>query len=251
MGRLILFFGVHYFRYVKKILLAFSTILIFGLCHGQKDSTPEDSLVIEKSKQQIYFGFDLNGSIPIGDFADDDINNTTAGFADPGFGGGLFANFYWNSGLFMKINLDYTYRSSTLTDGGVELINEDLIGNPARTIDNPDYHHGTVTAAGGYNLKWKNAELYAMAEVGYAFSYFTESSYRSASGMEIKFDDSSDNTLCYGGGIGGVFFERYLLEVAYLNLGEPVFQSFDNVDESQFALPMETIRAKIGFVLIR
>jgi hypothetical protein len=60
-----------------------------------------------------------------------------------------------------------------------------------------------------------------------------------------------DNTLCYGGGIGAVFFERLLLEVAYQNLGTPSFQALDNVDESQFDLPMETLRAKIGYVLFR
>jgi hypothetical protein len=236
---------------VKKHLLTFSAMLTFGLGFGQNDSIPKDSLVIAKSKQQIYFGIDIHGSLPLGDFDDTDRNNASSGYADLGYGGGFFANFYWDSGLFMKLNLDYTYRTSTLTDGAVDEINADLIGNPTRTIDNPDYHHGTVTAAGGYNLKLGNAEIYAMAEAGYAFNYFGESSYRAASGVVVKFDDSMDNTLCYGGGIGAVFFERLLVELSYLNLGTPTFQAEDDVDESQFDLPMETLRVKIGFVLFR
>lgn len=251
MGGITSYPSVDYFRFVKKFIPAFIAVFALGYCRAQNDSIPADSLIIEKSKQNIYFGIDLNGSMPLGDFADTERSNSSAGYADPGFGGGLFANFYWDSGLFMKLNLDYTYRTSTLTDGVVDEINEDLAGNPNQTIDNPDYHLGTITAAGGYNLKIGKAEIYILAEAGYAFTYFGESSYRAASGQVIKFDDSTDNTLCYGAGIGAVFLQRLSFEVAYLNLGESTFQSLDDVPESQFDLPMETVRAKIGLVLLR
>lgn len=239
------------FDLVKKLtLVLFGLICSFAL-KAQSDTIPQDSLLLEKSDQKIYVGVNLNGSLPINNYADNNRDNPVAGFAGLGYGGGLFANFYWDSGLFMKLNADYLYSPSTFIDGVVDELNEMETINRAKALDNPEFHHVSVSTSGGYNIAFDDLEIYAMIEAGYAMTFFGNSSYRDANGFAINFDSDSDPSLLFGGGIGAVYKKRISLEISYINLGEPTFQAIENEPTAIIPVAVEFIRMKLGVVLIR
>lgn len=236
---------------MKKLTpVIFSVVLSLGLS-AQNDTIPQDSLLLEKSNQKIYVGLNFNGSLPINNYADTDPDNLVAGSAAPGYGGGIFANFYWDSGLFMKLNADYLYSPSTFIEGVVDELNEMETGNPAKALDNPEFHHVSASASGGYNIGLGDLEIYAMIEAGYAMNFIGNSAYRDANGFAINFDPDSDPSLLFGGGVGAVYKKRLSLEISYINLGEPVFQAIENEPTAIIPVAVEFIRVKLGVILLR
>lgn len=191
-----------------KNLYALMTILIL---------TPIVSQVFSQSEMTLHFG----PTIPVGEFADDDIYNSDSGLAGLGIGVGLSGFFPLNdNGLGMFGGMDILF--NPLNNDAKDMIEED---EEDSDFTFPKYFNIPVSVGLQYNYEI-NTETKLYGKLGLALSFTKLSNFKWEEPGDDDYIESYELATGFGSMIGGgaKLNDKVELGLNYMALGNHKFE---------------------------
>lgn len=211
------------------------------------------------------FQFDLIGSIPTGDFADDSGRDDD-GFATFGFGGSFAYSFQTGvEGLSIVPSVGFIFNPSDLAEEGEdnarELFAQNNIQGGSFSNEGGSYLSVPITIGPSYRTPISDGlDFFATGHLGLGLNFISDTEISGdAPNIEYAVTVEYNSPVTFVGGIeSGIFInDRWKLGLAFLSFGEPEFEvdvtESANGTENQGSFDTESPRAmfllKVGFTL--
>ena len=234
---------------MKNFILTLSILLVTVQCFAQTESTNTSENLDDRKG---YLAIMLGPSFPVGDYADDDLNNDQAGLAKTGFS--LFLldfgyKFHRNIGIAAS-----WFGGSNPVDA--QVLADGLAYNigGAWTVESGAFSYGGLFVGPMFSIPLKKVDLDLRVVGGFATGFFPEIKVRSNTG--VNFNQESANGSCFAYSIGAgtrVHFSKklsFIARVDYIAMTPETEVTIDYVGgaEETFDVeqPMNTVNLNLG-----
>lgn len=207
------------------------------------------------AEAQGKFNFRLGGSFPLGEFAEDDINNDEAGGAAPGFAAGMtyllpLPSIEAGKELDLSLGIDLHY--SGLQDDVQDDLRRDYISSTGLFIVELDYwQYFNIPLTIGLHYGYQSSKGFGtFLDAGLSFNILRLSEYKVTTGFfttTMKFDQGTSLGIKIGGGLS--LNEHMSVGLHYYGLGQPS-SDYRITNNINFDLTEGTVKQRVKIVAL-